>query len=219
MTAVTAAMVKELREKTGAGMMDCKSALKESDGSVEGAIEVLRKKGLKDLDKRSGKTAAEGVIGVYVHPGDQVVALVELNCETDFVGRGDEFRQVARDIAMHVAAMKPKYLSVEEVPADTLEKEKEIISETLSEDQLKKAGDKIIEGKLNKFFDDTVLLRQEFVKEVPEAKSVQDVVEKLAIKVGEKVSIRRFARFQVGEGIEKVQADFVSEVAAMTGNN
>ena len=116
MSQITSGMIKELRDMTGAGMMDCKAALSEAEGSIDKAIEVLRKKGLKDIEKRSGKTAAEGSMGVYTHPGDQVVAIVELNCETDFVARGDEFRALARDLAMHVAAMKPTYLSVEDVP-------------------------------------------------------------------------------------------------------
>ena len=135
MSNITSEMVKQLREKTGAGMMDCKSALVEAGGSMEKAVEVLRKRGLKDLDKRSGKVAAEGVIGTYVHPGDQVVAIVELNCETDFVARGETFKALARDLAMHVAAMKPKFLSIESIPGDVLKKEEEILVAQLNEDQ------------------------------------------------------------------------------------
>ncbi len=214
--AVTPELVKQLREKTGAGMMDCKAALTESNGSIEGAVEVLRKKGLKDIEKRAGKVAAEGIVGVYVHPGDQVVAVVELNCETDFVARGDEFRNVARDIAMHVAAMKPRYVDTTDVPEAVLEKEKEIVVEQLNEAQKAKL-DKILPGKLQSFYSDVVLLSQQFVKD--ESKTVRQVVDELSLKTGEKVTLRRFQRFQVGEGIEKTVTHWAAEVAAMTGIN
>ncbi|MCB0321375.1 MAG: translation elongation factor Ts, partial [Bdellovibrionales bacterium] len=159
---ITSALVKELREKTGAGIMDCKAALKESDGEIDAAIEVLRKKGLKDLGKRAGKVAAEGTVGVYRHSGDQVVAIVELNCETDFVARGDDFRQVANDIAMHIAALRPQYVSIDQVPQELVRKEEEICLEGLNEAQRAKA-DKILPGKMAKFFEDVVLLEQPFV--------------------------------------------------------
>ena len=216
MAEISAEMVKTLREKTGAGMMDCKAALKEANGSMESAIEVLRKKGLKDIDKRSGKVAAEGMIGVYSHAGDQVVAIVELNCETDFVARGDEFRDLARNIALHVAAMKPRYLAVEEIPASVIEKEKEIYIEQLSEKQRANA-DKILPGKLEKFYEDTVLLKQLYVKDDSGKKTVQDLIHEVSIKCGEKVVLRRFQRFEVGEGIERQQGNLAAEVAAMTG--
>lgn len=215
MTEISAEMVKQLRAQTGAGMMDCKAALKEANGSFEAAVEVLRKKGLKDIGKRAGKVAAEGCMGIYVHPGDQIVALVELNSETDFVARGDEFRATARDIAMHVAAMKPLYLSSEEVPAAIIEKEKEILMEQLNEAQRAKA-DKILPGKLQKFYEENCLLSQIFVKDESASKSIKDIVEALSIKCGEKVQVRRFARFEVGEGIERSAANFAAEVAAMT---
>jgi elongation factor Ts len=175
MSQVTGELVKKLREMTGAGMMDCKVALTEAEGSIDKAIEVLRKKGLKDVAKRSGKTAAEGTIGVYTHPGDQVVSIVELNCETDFVARGEEFKTLAKDIAMHVAAMKPMYTSVEEVPEALIEKEKEILLEQLTEDQKKKA-DKILPGKIEKFLESVVLLNQIFVKDETESKTIKDIV-------------------------------------------
>lgn len=215
MAEISASKVKELREMTGAGMMDCKSALAEANGDMTLAVEVLRKKGLKDLSKRAGKTAAEGTIGVYVHAGEQVVAIVELNCETDFVARGDEFRQVARDIAMHVAAMRPQYLSAEEIPAAVIAKEKEIALEQLNEAQRAKA-DKIIPGKIEKWYEDVVLLRQPFVKDDSGKKTVKDIIEELSIKTGEKVAVRRFQRFEVGEGIEKQMANLAADVAAMT---
>jgi elongation factor Ts len=216
MAQITSEMIKKLRDMTGAGMMDCKSALTEADGSIEGAIEVLRKKGLKDIAKRAGKTAAEGTIGVYTHPGDQVVAIVELNCETDFVARGEEFKAVARDLAMHVAAMKPQYLSVEDVPESVIEKEKEICLGQLNDKQKEKA-DKILPGKIEKFLEGTVLLKQIFIKDESESQTVQAIVENLGMKCGEKVSIRRFSRIEVGEGIEKVQSNIADDVAAMVG--
>jgi elongation factor Ts len=197
-------------------MMDCKSALSEAEGSIDKAIEVLRKKGLKDIEKRSGKTAAEGTLGVYIHPGDQVIAVVELNCETDFVGRGEEFRALARDLAMHVAAMKPRYLSVEDVPEQILEKEKEILLEQLSDEQKKKA-DKILPGKIEKFLESVVLLKQIFIKDETESKTVKALVEDMGMRCGEKVSIRRFHRLEVGEGIERTQSNIAADVAAMVG--
>lgn len=215
MADVSSEMVKQLRERTGAGMMDCKAALKEANGSMDMAIEVLRKKGLKDVSKRAGRVAAEGTLGVYVHPGDQVVSLVELNCETDFVARGELFKQAARDIAMHVAAMKPLYLSVEDVPAAVLDKEKEILLEQLNEAQRAKA-DKILPGKLEKFYEDTVLLRQIYVKDDSGKKTIKEVIDEVSVKVGEKVQLRRFQRLEVGEGLVKEQKDYVAEVMSMT---
>ena len=214
MAEVTSAMVKALREKTGAGMVDCKNALAEANGDEGLAIEVLRKKGLKDVGKRSGRTAAEGTLGVYVHPGSQVVAIVELNCETDFVARGEDFQKVAHDIAMQVAAMRPQYLTAEEVPAEVLKKEEEIILEQLSPEQRAKAADKIIPGKIQAFLKDAVLLSQPFVRDDSGKKSVQDIIQELSVKVGEKVSLRRFQCFQVGEGLEKKVADLAGDVAA-----
>jgi elongation factor Ts len=209
-------MIKRLREMTGAGMMDCKSALNEAEGSMDKAVEILRKKGLKDIAKRAGKTAAEGTIGVYIHPGDQVVSTVELNCETDFVARGEEFRALARDLAMHVAAMKPQYLCDEDVPEAVLAKEREILFEQLNEEQRKKA-DKILPGKIEKFLETNVLLRQIFIKDETESKTIKGLVEALSMKCGEKVSVRRFTRMEVGEGIAKVQSNIADDVAAMVG--
>lgn len=216
MSQITSEMIKKLREMTGAGMMDCKSALNEAEGSMDKAVEILRKKGLKDIAKRAGKTAAEGTIGVYIHPGDQVVSVVELNCETDFVARGDEFRSLAKDIAMHVAAMKPQYLTDEEVPEHVLAKEKEILFEQLNEEQRKKS-DKILPGKIEKFLEGAVLMRQIFIKDDSESKTIKDLVEGLSMKCGEKVTVRRFSRMEVGEGIEKVQGNLADDVAAMVG--
>ncbi|MBX7145034.1 MAG: translation elongation factor Ts [Oligoflexia bacterium] len=215
MSEISSEMVKQLRERTGAGMMDCKAALKEANGSMDLAIEVLRKKGLKDVSKRAGRVAAEGTMGVYIHPGDQVVSIVELNCETDFVARGDNFKGAARDLAMHVAAMKPLYLNVEDVPQSVIEKEKEILLEQLNEAQRAKA-DKILPGKLEKFYEDTVLMRQIYVKDEAGKKTIKDVIDEVSIKVGEKVQLRRFQRLEVGEGVVKEQKDYVAEVMSMT---
>jgi elongation factor Ts len=214
MSAITSDMIKKLREMTGAGMMDCKGALNEADGSIDKAIEILRKKGLKDIEKRSGKTAAEGTLGVYIHPGDQVVSVVELNCETDFVGRGDEFRQLAKDLAMHVAAMKPRYLSVEDVPEQILEKEKEILMEQLNDEQKKKA-DRILPGKVEKFLESVVLLKQIYIKDETESKTIKTLIDDMSMRCGEKVTVRRFSRLEVGEGVEKVAGNLADDVAAM----
>lgn len=214
MSAITSDMIKKLREMTGAGMMDCKGALNEAEGSIDKAIEILRKKGLKDIEKRSGKTAAEGTLGVYIHPGDQVVSVVELNCETDFVGRGDEFRQLAKDLAMHVAAMKPRYLSVEDVPEQILEKEKEILMEQLNDEQKKKA-DRILPGKVEKFLEGVVLLKQIYIKDETESKTIKTLIDDMSMRCGEKVTVRRFSRLEVGEGVEKVAGNLADDVAAM----
>jgi elongation factor Ts len=213
---ISASMVKELREMTGAGMMDCKKALNEAGGSLEAAVEVLRKKGLKDIGKRAGRTAAEGTIGTYIHANSQIVAVVELNCETDFVARGDDFQECARGIAMHVAAMKPLYLSPDEVPSAVIEKEREIFLEQLTPAQRNNA-EKILPGKLAKFYEENCLLEQPYVRDDSGKVSVKNVVEELSVKCGEKVSVRRFVRFEVGEGIEKQKADLASDVAALTG--
>ena len=216
MSQITSEMIKKLREMTGAGMMDCKGALNEAEGSIDKAIEVLRKKGLKDIEKRSAKTAAEGTLGVYIHPGDQVVSAFELNCETDFVGRGDEFRALARDLAMHVAAMKPRFLNVEDVPEQILEKEKEILLEQLNDDQKKKA-DKILPGKVEKFLESTVLMKQIYIKDETESKTIKTLIDDMSMRCGEKVTIRRFSRLEVGEGIERTQGNLAADVAAMVG--
>lgn len=211
---ITANMVKELREKTGAGMMDCKSALEEAKGDMNEAVEILRKKGLKDISKRAGKVAAEGTLGVYTHPGDQIVAVVELNCETDFVAKGEEFKELARALAMQVAAMKPIYTSIEDVPESIIEKEKEILAAQLTPEQQAKA-DKIIPGKLKNFYENNCLLEQLFIKD--DTKKVGDLVNEYSARSGEKVHVRRFTRIEVGEGIEKATTNFADEVMATVG--
>lgn len=220
MAEITASAVKSLREKTGAGMMECKNALTEAGGNEEQAIEILRKRGLASAKKKEGRIAAEGAVGAYIHMGGKVGVLVEVNCETDFVARGEEFQQLVKDVAMHIAAAEPRYVSREEVPAEILDKEREIARSQARNDP-KNANkpdqviDKIIEGRLNKFYEEAVLLDQPFVKDP--AKTVGELVTEKVSKTGEKVSIRRFTRYKMGEGLEKRADDFGSEVAALAG--
>ncbi len=216
MAEITAAMVKELREKTGAGMMDCKAALADSNGDIEKSIEFLRKKGLKNITKRAGKVAAEGVIYSYIHAGSKIGVMVELNSETDFVAKGDDFSALARQIAMHVAWANPKYLGREDIPAEMIEKEKEIAISQLSPQQQKMA-DKILPGKMEKFYAEVCLLEQEDAMNPDAKKSIKNLIDDLSAKVGEKIVLRRFVRFEVGEGIEKMESDFAAEVAAVVG--
>lgn len=216
MAEITASAVKALREKTGAGMMDCKKALTEAEGDSEKAIELLRKWGLKDVSKRAGKIAAEGLVVSYIHPGDRVGVLLEINCETDFVARGEDFKDVAHGIAMHIAAMNPTYTFEEDVPENVKDKEKEIWIETLNEKQ-KQMADKIWPGKLKKYFEDNVLVDQIYIKDEEGKKTIQAVIDELSAKVGEKVKLRRFVRFEVGEGMEKKSEDLAAEVAKTIG--
>ena len=222
MAEITAGGVKSLREKTGAGMLECKNALTEAGGNEEQAIEILRKRGLASAKKKEGRIAAEGAVGSYIHMGGKVGVLVEVNCETDFVARGDEFQQLIKDVAMHVAAAEPRYVSREEVPQESLDKEREI-SRAQAKNDPKNANkpdqviDKIVEGRLNKFYEEAVLLDQPFVKDP--AKTVGELLTEKVAKTGEKITIRRFTRYKMGEGIEKRADDFGSEVAALAGGN
>ena len=213
---VTPQMVKELRERTGAGMMDCKNALLEANGEIEQAIDVLRKKGLASAAKKAGRVTAEGAVGSYIHAGGKIGVLVEINCETDFVARTDEFQELVRDIAMHIAAADPRFVRREEVTEDVLARERAVQREkTLAEGKPEKVVDKIVEGRMEKFFAEQVLLEQPFVKD-PD-KTVQDLVNEKVAKIGENVRVRRFSRFKLGEGIEKKSDDFAAEVAAQVG--
>jgi elongation factor Ts len=199
---VSANLVKELREKTGAGMMDCKKALSETEGDFEKAIDFLRQKGLATAAKRVGRIAAEGQIGSYIHAGGKIGVMVEVNCETDFVAKTDDFRNFSKDIAMHIAASNPLYVQRENVPAEVLEREREIYRAQAREARKpEKILDKIVEGKLEKYFGEVCLLEQPFIKD-PDL-TIQDLINGLIGKLGEKIEIRRFARFQVGEGIGK----------------
>ena len=220
MADITASAVKSLREKTGAGMVDCKNALVEANGDENAAIEILRKKGMATAGKKAGRVTAEGVVGSYIHMGGKVGVLVEINCESDFVARGDEFQQLVKDVAMHVAASDPRYVTRDEVPADVLEKEREILLGQLKNDP-KNAGKpedvltKIIEGRLNKYYEESVLLDQPFVKDP--SKTIGELVAEKISSIKENISIRRFTRYKMGEGIEKKTDDFAAEVASMVG--
>ena len=211
---ISAADVKSLREKTGAGMMDCKKALTETGGDMEKAIDVLRKKGLSAAAKKSERIASEGLVGSYIHAGGKIGVLLEVNCETDFVAKTEEFQQLVKDLSMHIAAANPSYVRREEVPADVLDREKEIYK-----DQARQSGkpenilDKIIEGKLEKFYGDVCLLDQVFVKDPDGKQKIKDLITEKIAKIGENISVRRFVRFQLGEGLEKRSCDFAAEVA------
>lgn len=220
MAEITASSVKSLREKTGAGMIDCKNALVEAGGDETAAIEILRKKGIATADKKAGRVTAEGAVGSYIHMGGKVGVLVEINCESDFVARGEEFQQLVKDVAMHIAAADPRWVNRSEVPEGELAKEREILMEQLKNDpkNANKPEDvlgKIIEGRLNKFFEDNVLVDQAFVKDP--AKTVGELVTERIASIKENITIRRFSRFKMGEGIEKKADDFAAEVASMVG--
>lgn len=211
--AVSAAQVKELREKTGAGMLDCKKALEEANGDMTRAAEILREKGLAAAAKKASRIATEGVVESYIHGGGRIGVLVEVNCETDFVGKTDQFREFVRDIAMHIAASNPKYIRREDVPQEELDKEREILrTQALNEGKPEKVVDKIVEGRISKYFEENCLLEQPFVKD-PD-KTVQDLLNEKISTIGENIAIRRFARFELGEGLEKKQDNFVEEVMA-----
>lgn len=195
---ITADMVKTLRDKTGVGMMDCKKALQETEGDMEKAQEFLRKKGLADASKRSGRSTSEGLIEAYIHVGSQIGVMVELNCETDFVARNDQFKGLARDIAMHIAASAPLYVSREEVPAEQIEKEKEILlAQPDMASKPEAVREKIIVGRIEKYYETVCLMNQPFIKD-PNQK-VEDLVKTAISTIGENIQIRRFARFSVGE--------------------
>ncbi len=213
MPAVTASMVKELREKTGAGMLDCKKALEKSDGNTEKAIEFLREQGLSSAAKKAGRIAAEGIVESYIHAGGRIGVLLEVNCETDFVAKTDEFRTFVRDIAMHVAASRPEYLRREDIPQEVVEHETEIFrQQTLNEGKPEHIVDKIVAGKVDKFLREQCLLDQAFVKDP--SVTIAELVQRMIAKIGENISVRRFVRYEMGEGLEKKQDDFVAEVMA-----
>ncbi len=215
---ITAKLVKDLRDKTGAGMMDCKKALNETDGNVDKALEWLRKKGIASAEKKSGRVAAEGSIGSYIHTGSRVGVLLELNCETDFVARGDIFQSLLKDVSMQVAACpNVEYVSIDEIPRDVVEKEKQI---EMGRDDLsgkpEQIKEKIVEGRIAKRLNELVLLSQPYIKD--SSLTVEDLVKQAAAKIGENIKVRRFTRYTLGEGIEKNQMDFAEEVASMQSN-
>ena len=221
--AITAAMVKELRDMTGAGMMDAKKALVETDGNIDKAVDLLREKGLAAAAKKAGRIAAEGVVQSYIHAGGRIGVLVEVNCETDFVAKTDDFQNLARDIAMQIAAVNPTYLNREEVPAEVIEHEKQVLLEQAKAEAEEdvKAGrkpkpeavlEKMVNGRIEKYYKENCLMEQVFIKDSD--KTITDLINENIATIGENINIRRFVRFELGEGIEKREDDFVAEVMA-----
>jgi elongation factor Ts len=210
MAAITAEMVKGLREKTGAGMMECKKALTEAQGDQNQAVEILRKAGLAGARKREGRIAAEGIVGSYIHMGGKVGVLVEVNCETDFVARTEDFQRFVKDLAMHICAAEPQYVSKEDIPAAVIEKERDIargqaFADPENANKPEQIIEKMIEGRLEKFFTESVLLEQPFVKD--QAITVGELVVNLSAETKEKIKVRRFARYKMGEGLERRSDD------------
>jgi len=211
--AITAQMVKELRETTGCGMMDCKKALTETNGDMEKAIDFLREKGIAKAAKKAGRIAAEGLVDSYIHMGGKVGVLLEVNCETDFVARGDQFRGLVHDIAMHIAAANPLYLTSEDVPTAVLEHEKEILrAQAIEEGKPANIVDRMVEGRIKSYYEENCLLNQKFVKD--SSKTIEQLVVEATAQIGEKISVRRFVRFQMGEGLAKKSENLADEVAA-----
>ena len=219
---ITPAAIKALREKTGAGMMECKSALTEAEGNEDKAIEILRKRGLATATKKAGRVAAEGLVDSYIHAGGKVGVLVEVNCETDFVARGEEFRTFVHDLAMHVTAAEPRYITKDEVPEDVLAKEREIALEAARNDpknanKPEQVLEKIVEGRVSKFYQEACLMEQPFVKD--QNITVGELVRQMISKTGENIKVRRFTRFKMGEGLEKRVSDLGAEVQDLLGGN
>lgn len=208
---VTAGMVKELREKTGAGMLDCKKALEEANGDITKASELLREKGLSAASKKAGRIATEGIVDSYIHAAGRIGVLVEVNCETDFVAKTNQFKEFVKDIAMQIAAANPRYIRREEAPQEELDKEREILkAQALNEGKPAHIVDKMVEGRMSKFYEEYCLLEQTFIKD-PE-KTIHTLLNEKVGQTGENISIRRFVRFELGEGLEKKQDNFVEEV-------
>lgn len=221
---ITAAMVKELREMTGAGMMDCKKALTEMNGDIEKAREFLREKGLAGAEKKAGRIAAEGIVESYIHNG-RIGVLIEVNSETDFVAKNEEFKAFVRDMAMQVAASKPRYVTKDEVPQADIDHEREFLihqammenaEKNIPEEKSRMIAEKKVEGRMEKFYEEYCLLDQPFIREPK--KSVSDILTDLIAKIGENIKIRRFVRYEVGEGLEKREEDFAAEVSKQMGN-
>ena len=210
---VTPAMIKELRERTAAGLMDCKKALVETDGDIDKAIEFLRKKGLANAAKKAGRLASEGVVTSYIHSNNRVGVLLEVNCETDFVAQTPDFKQFCADVAMQIAAMNPAAVRREEMDTSKVESERVLLREkALAEGKPEKMVDKIVDGQINKFYSESVLLEQKFVKD--DKKTIEHIQQEIVAKLGENIKIRRFTRYELGEGLEKKSEDFAAEVAA-----
>ncbi|MBQ9941457.1 MAG: translation elongation factor Ts [Christensenellaceae bacterium] len=211
--AISASLVKELRERSGCGMMDCKKVLVETDGDIEKAVELLREKGLAKAVKKSGRIAAEGIVESYIHLGGKIGVLLEVNCETDFVAKTDEFKSFVRDIAMHIAASNPMYVREDEIDPAVIEKERAIMhAKAINDGKPEKIIDRIVDGQIAKFKKDICLMDQPFVKDTD--KTIQEMVTEKIATIGENISIRRFVRYEMGEGLEKRQDDFAAEVMA-----
>ena len=212
---ISASLVKELRERSGAGMMDCKKALVETNGDIEKAIDFLREKGLASAAKKSSRIASEGLVESYIH-GGRIGVLIEVNSETDFVAKNVEFKIFVKDMAMQVAASNPKYVKREDVPEEEVEREKHVlVQQALNEGKPEHIPNKIVEGRMGKFYEQICLLEQSFIKDTD--KKVSDVLNELISRIGENIVIRRFVRFEVGEGLEKRNEDFAEEVAKQMG--
>ncbi|MBO4262247.1 MAG: translation elongation factor Ts [Clostridia bacterium] len=213
MMSFTAQDVKTLRERTGAGMMDCKNALVENDGDMEKAIDYLREKGIAKAAKKAGRIAAEGIVDSYIHGGGRVGVLLEVNCETDFVANGEMFRALVHDLALQIAAANPLYVSKEDVPAEALEREKAVLrAQALEEGKPEKIIDRMVEGRINTFYEDNCLLCQKFVKDP--SKTIEQVVIEATAQIGEKIAVRRFVRYEMGEGLQKKEENLADEVQA-----
>ena len=210
---ITAEMVKTLRERTGAGMMDCKKALVETNGDVDKAIDYLREKGLAAASKKAGRVATEGMVESYIHAGGRIGVLVEVNCETDFVAMTDGFKTLVKDIAMHIAAANPLYINREEVPAEIIAHERDILkAQAMNEGKPENIAEKMVEGRVEKYYKENCLMDQVFVKDGEQ--SITDLIKASIAKMGENISIRRFVRYNLGEGLEKKETDFAAEVMA-----
>ncbi|KWW96842.1 translation elongation factor Ts [Hydrogenibacillus schlegelii] len=209
--AITASMVKELRERTGAGMLECKKALEEAGGDMERAAQILRERGMAAAQKKAGRIAAEGLVESYIHAGGRIGVLVEVNCETDFVAKNDDFRAFVREVAMQIAANAPRYVSKEDVPEDVIAREKEIYrQQALNEGKPEAVVEKIVEGRMKNFYKEACLLEQPYIRD--ESKTVGELLNELVARIGEKIVVRRFVRFELGEGIERKKEDFAEEV-------
>ncbi len=218
MAEISASMIKDLRERTGAGMSDCKKALVETDGDADKAIEYLRKKGLAAAAKKAGRAASEGTIASYLHGGGRIGVMVEVNCETDFVGKSEDFLAFARNVAMQICATSPQWVTREEVPADVVERERSVLTERAKQSGKPEAViGKVVDGQLNKWMTEVCLLDQIYVKDPEGKKTISALLAELVGKIGENIKIRRFTRFEVGEGLEKKKDNFAAEVMAQAG--
>jgi len=214
---ISPAMVKELREKTGSGMMDCKNALVQSEGDMEKALDFLREKGLAAAAKRAGRIASEGMVDSYIHGGGRIGVLVEINTETDFAAKNEEFKIFVKDVAMQIAANKPEFVKREEIPQDIIDREKKIIrAQAIEEGKPEKIIDKMIDGRIEKYFADVCLMEQPWIKDTD--KTIGQLLTEKIVKIGENITIRRFVRFEKGEGIEKKQENFADEVMKQVNN-